>query len=262
MLQNILAPKTACLLIIGNEILSGRTQDTNTRTLALALNAHGIRLSEVRIIPDIEDHIVSTLNACRVHFDHVFTSGGIGPTHDDITAACVAKAFGTTLLLHAPSFTALEQHFGPERFNTARQRMAYLPDGATPIANPVSVAPGFTIGNVHVMAGVPKIFTAMVEEVVPNLPRGAALSMKGWHACGLREGDLAEALTRLQSEFSQTDLGSYPFDRPAVGKGVALIAKGYNAAEVEQAAQAVHDLILAQGQTPISGEPADHGAAT
>nr|WP_294914430.1 competence/damage-inducible protein A [uncultured Neokomagataea sp.] len=255
MLQNIPSPKTACLLIIGNEILSGRTQDANTRTLALALNQHGIRLLEVRIIPDIEDHIIKTVTTCRESFDFVFTSGGIGPTHDDITAACIAQAFNVSLVKHLPSFSALEKHFGTERFNPARQRMAYLPEGATPIANPVSVAPGFTIGNVHVMAGVPKIFTAMIEELIPTLPQGTALSMTGWHANGLREGDLAAGLTAIQEHFPQLDIGSYPYDHPKNGKGVALIVKGYHAEQVKNAAQALHDLIIAQGQTPQEGEP-------
>ncbi|GBR43862.1 competence/damage-inducible protein A [Neokomagataea thailandica] len=255
MLQNIPSPKTACLLIIGNEILSGRTQDANTRTLALALNQHGIRLLEVRIIPDIEEHIVTTVTACRKNFDFIFTSGGIGPTHDDITASCIAKSFNVSLVKHQESFTALEEYFGTERFNAARQRMAYLPEGAIPIADPVAIAPGFIIENVHVLAGVPKIFTATIAALIPTLPQGTALSMTGWHAYGLREGDFAANLTTIQENFPQLDIGSYPYEHPENGKGVALIVKGYHAEQVQDAARILHDLIITQGQTPLAGEP-------
>lgn len=255
MLQNSSSPKTAGLVVIGNEILSGRTRDANTQYLANALNTCGLRLLEVRIIPDDEARIVSTLTESRDGFDIVFTSGGIGPTHDDITAACVARAFGVALVRHEPSFQALAAHFGVEHFNAARQRMAWLPEGATPIPNAVSVAPGFRIGNVHVLAGVPKIFAAMVDAIVPTLPRGPALAMTRWHAHGLREGDLAAGLQAIQDRFPSLDLGSYPYDRPGPGKGVVLVAKGYDAAQAEQAGQALHALIVTQGQTPIPGEP-------
>ncbi|GBR69866.1 competence/damage-inducible protein A [Gluconobacter kanchanaburiensis] len=247
--------KTACFLVIGNEILSGRTQDANTRVLAQALNAQGIRLMEVRVIPDIDEWIIRTVRECSAAFDLVFTSGGIGPTHDDITAECVATAMGAPLVRHEESFSLLEAALGKERFNTARQRMAYLPEGATPILNTVSVAPGFSIGNVHVMAGVPAIFASMVAWLVPQLEKGAPLVSASWHAVGLKEGDFASDLATLQETFPTIDLGSYPYHLPEGSGGVALVAKGYDAGIVEKAALAIHDLIMAHGREPLSGEP-------
>ncbi len=248
--------KTACFLVIGNEILSGRTQDANTRVLAQALNEQGIRLMEVRVIPDIEERIIRTLRECSATFDIVFTSGGIGPTHDDITAECVATAMRAPLVRHEESFRLLEAALGADRFNAARQRMAYLPEGATPILNTVSVAPGFSIGNVHVMAGVPSIFAAMVAWLVPQLEKGAPLVSASWHAVGLKEGEFADDLATLQKNFPTIDLGSYPYHRPEGVSGVALVAKGYDAAVVEKAALALHDLIMAHGREPLAGEPA------
>lgn len=248
--------KTACFLVIGNEILSGRTQDANTRVLAQALNEQGIRLMEVRVIPDIEERIIRTLRECSATFDIVFTSGGIGPTHDDITAECVASAMGAPLVRHEESFRLLEAALGADRFNAARQRMAYLPEGSTPILNTISVAPGFSIGNVHVMAGVPSIFAAMVAWLVPQLEKGAPLVSASWHTVGLKEGEFADDLATLQKNFPTIDLGSYPYHRPEGSSGVALVAKGYDAAVVEKAARSLHDLIMAHGREPIAGEPA------
>lgn len=255
MLQNVHTPQTACLLIIGNEILSGRTQDANTRYLAHTLNQHGIRLLEVRIIPDLEKNIIETVTECRARFDFLFTSGGIGPTHDDITASCIAKAFQVELVKDEPSFTALEDYFGTERFNAARQRMAYFPQGATALANPVAIAPGFTIENVYVLAGVPKIFAATLDVLIPTFPRGPALTTAAWHATGLQEGNFAASLSALQERFPQIDLGSYPYDQPLSGRGVTLVAKGYDPKKVADAAQTLHDLIIMHGKTPVSGEP-------
>lgn len=251
----IVAPRNACFLIIGNEILSGRTREANLAVLAGALNARGIRLLEARVIPDIEQHIIDTVNECRAKFDVVFTSGGIGPTHDDITAECVARAFGRRLVAHEESFRALEAYFGKERFNAARQRMAMMPEGARPIINGVSLAPGFSIGNVHVMAGVPSIFAGMVAWLVPQLEGGAPLAMLGWHAAGLGEGDFADDLRTLQERFPNVDLGSYPYQADSATHGVALVAKGYDETAVKAAAQALHDLIMAHGREPVAGDP-------
>ncbi|QDH17506.1 competence/damage-inducible protein A [Swingsia samuiensis] len=250
-----MSQKNACFLVIGNEVLSGRTKDANTQVLAKALNERGIRLLEVRVIPDIEDHIIRTVRECKASFDIVFTSGGIGPTHDDITTQCIAKAMGVPLILDEPSSKALEEHLGKERFNKACQKMAYLPQGATPIENKVSIAPGFSIENVHVMAGVPSIFAYMVSWLVPQLEAGVPLSSKSWHAPGLKEGQFADDLEALQHQFPSIDIGSYPYQLPDGVKGVALVAKGYDAQVVNDAAHTLHDLIVAYGQKPISGDP-------
>ena len=162
---------TAAMLVIGDEILSGRTHDTNTHYLAKALTSHGVRLTEVRVVADDQSAIIAAVNALRAGVDHVFTSGGIGPTHDDITAVSIAAAFGVAITHRADAMALLAAHYEKvgHPFNEARQRMARIPDGATLIDNPVSTAPGFTLGNVHVMAGVPNIFQAMVASVLPML---------------------------------------------------------------------------------------------
>lgn len=165
--------RTSALILIGNEILSGRTKDENIQFLALRLGELGIPLREIRVIPDIRETIINTVTEMRAKYDEVFTTGGIGPTHDDITAPCVAEAFGVPWEIHPPTFKLLETYFGPEEFNAARQRMAKLPQGATPIVNPVSLAPGFSIGNVHVMAGVPRIMRGMFDSLAPSLQKGA-----------------------------------------------------------------------------------------
>ncbi|GFE92136.1 competence/damage-inducible protein A [Acetobacter persici] len=247
--------RTAALILIGNEILSGRTRDDNIQFLATRLGELGIPLREIRVIPDIRDTIIDTVTDLRARFDEVFTTGGIGPTHDDITAPCVAEAFGVPWEIHPPTFALLEQHFGADNFNTARQRMAKLPRGATPISNSVSIAPGFTIGNVHVMAGVPRIMRAMFEALAPSLKKGAPVFSRTWHTTSLFEGALAEGLEAIQNSFPDLDLGSYPFHREDGRRGVALVAKGQDTAEVEKAAQAIYNLLKEKGGAPVEGEP-------
>ncbi|MFT8463070.1 competence/damage-inducible protein A [Acetobacter persici] len=247
--------RTAALILIGNEILSGRTRDDNIQFLATRLGELGIPLREIRVIPDIRDTIIDTVTELRARFDEVFTTGGIGPTHDDITAPCVAEAFGVPWEIHPQTFALLEQHFGAENFNTARQRMAKLPRGATPISNSVSIAPGFTIGNVHVMAGVPRIMRAMFEALAPGLKQGAPVFSRTWHTTSLFEGALAEGLEAIQNSFPDLDLGSYPFHREDGRRGVALVAKGQDTAEVEKAAQAIYNLLKEKGGAPVEGEP-------
>ena len=249
-----MANPIACLLVIGNEVLSGRTQDLNIQFIAKGLGAIGIPLREVRVIPDVRDTIVTTVNECRARFDHVFTTGGIGPTHDDITSECVAAAFGVPWEPHPEAWARLERHLGAERFNAARQRMATVPRGATLIDNPVSVAPGFTIGNVHVMAGVPRIMQAMFETLAPRLQGGAPVASRAVHAIGLLEGDLAEGLQAIQGRNPALDLGSYPFYR-ATGGGVALVAKGTDAAALDACVAEVTALVAALGKEPVAGEP-------
>jgi len=250
---------TACLLVIGNEVLSGRTQDANIKFLASRLGQVGIPLREVRVIPDVQQTIIATVNEVRAKFDHVFTTGGIGPTHDDITSECVAAAFGVPWEKHPEAWRRMEEAYanargGPTEFNAARQRMATMPRGATLIDNTVSVAPGFTIGNVHVMAGVPRIMQAMMDVLVPTLEGGPPIASRAVHVIGLPEGTIAEGLGNIQARFPAVDIGSYPFYRVG-GNGVAIVAKGPDPGAAEAAIVEVTDLISGLGKLPIPGEP-------
>ena len=200
---------SACLIIIGNEILSGRTQDKNLAHIALRLNDVGIQLREVRVIPDIEETIVNTINACRAAHDYVFTTGGIGPTHDDITSASVAKAFGVPMHRHPDAKAAMLAMLKPEQVNEARMKMADVPVGAELIPNAVSTAPGFRMENVYVMAGIPRIMQAMLEAILPQLHGGATvLSLS--ITTNLPEGTIAQGLTEIQQRYMDIDIGSYP----------------------------------------------------
>ena len=245
---------TACLLVIGNEVLSGRTRDANVQFLATRLGEIGIPLREVRVIPDVRAVIIATLNEVRAKFDHVFTTGGIGPTHDDITSECVAAAFGVPWEPEAEAWARLERHYPPGEFNAARQRMATMPRGATLIDNAISIAPGFTIGNVHVMAGVPRIMQAMFESLAPSLEGGPPVASRTVHADGVMEGRIAEGLAAIQARWPALDIGSYPYYRLG-GGGVALVAKGAEAADVEAAAHDIATLLRAMGAKPVAGEP-------
>ena len=245
---------TACLIVIGNEVLSGRTQDLNINFLAKGLGAIGIPLREVRIVPDVPETIIGTVNACRAQFDHVFTTGGIGPTHDDITSECIAQAFGVPWEPHPVAFARMEAHYKPGEFNAARQRMATMPRGATLIENAVSIAPGFTIGNVHVMAGVPRVMQAMWATLGPTLVGGSPVQSRAVHVLGLPEGAIADGLGQVQKAFPEVDLGSYPFYRPG-GNGVALVAKGTDPAVLERCIAEVDALIRSLGHEPRAGEP-------
>ena len=202
---------TAAMLTIGDEILSGRTRDANMPHLAVALGAKGIALREARVVPDESEAIVAALNAMRAAHTHVFTSGGIGPTHDDITADSVAAAFGVAIDVREDARAILAQNYAdPEReLNAARLRMARIPDGATLIENPVSRAPGFTLGNVHVMAGVPTIFQAMLEGLLPRLSGGPPLLSESLRFT-LPEGELAGPLAEIAGRHGAVSLGSYP----------------------------------------------------
>ena len=245
---------TAAILIIGNEILSGRTQDININFIAKRLGALGIVCAEVRVVPDIPHRIIGAVNELRAAYDQLFTTGGIGPTHDDITSECVAAAFGVPWVVHGPTDALMKQKMG-DSYNAARQRMATFPQGATPIANAVSLAPGFSIGNVHVMAGVPNIMQAMFDALEPSLPRGTPITMRAVYGMGLLEGGIAAGLAAIQERFPSVDLGSYPFRRNHTG-GVALVAKGTEIPLLEQAIAEATALIAAQGIEPIQGEPA------
>jgi len=217
---------TAALLLIGNELLSGRTQDKNLAFIGERLAARGIVLAEARVIADVPEVIVSTLNALRDQFTFVFTTGGIGPTHDDITADCVAKAFGVDLPIHPEAEQRLLAYFEGRNIeaNADRMRMARIPVGGKLIDNPVSVAPGFSIENVYVMAGVPRIMQAMFENIEPTLPLGQRFDSVTV-LCDLGEGTFAGALRDLQEKYTHLDLGSYPISAEQ-GVRVALVAKG------------------------------------
>jgi molybdenum cofactor synthesis domain-containing protein len=202
---------TAAMLAIGDELLSGRTKDKNIGHLADMLTLVGIDLREVRIVPDEEDRIVEAINALRARYDYVFTSGGIGPTHDDITADAIAKAFGVDCRHDEKAMQLLGAMYEERAldFNESRQRMARMPVGAVHIENPVSVAPGFVIGNVHVMAGVPKIFEAMLDNVIPTLRTGTKM-LSTTVRCPWGEGDIGTPLADVQLAHPHTSIGSYP----------------------------------------------------
>ena len=245
---------TAAVLIIGNEILSGRTQDTNLRFLAQRLAERGVRLAEARVIPDIPDVIVATVNELRARYDMLFTTGGIGPTHDDITSECIAAAFGVPWEPHPEAWARMERSYKPGEFNPARQRMATMPRGASLIDNAISIAPGFTIGNVHVLAGVPRIMQAMFESLAPRLPGGTPIAARAVHALGVSEGRIAEPLGAVQARYPEVEIGSYPFYRPG-GNGVAIVAKGTDPARLEAAIAEVAEVFTALGYAPVAGEP-------
>lgn len=202
---------TAAALAIGDELLSGRTKDKNIGHLAELLTAAGINLEEVRIVPDEQPRIVEALNALRSRYDYVFTSGGIGPTHDDITADAVAAAFGVACTHDAKAIDLLGAHYAERgmEFTDARRRMARMPVGATHIDNPVSRAPGFVIGNVHVMAGVPSVFQAMLDNVLPTLKSGAKVYSDKVD-CPYGEGDIGDPLTAVAKAHPDVNIGSYP----------------------------------------------------
>ena len=247
---------TTALLVIGNEVLSGRTRDANIQFLATRLGELGLPLREVRVIPDVRDTIARTVNEVRARFDIVFTTGGIGPTHDDITSECIAEAFGVPWEVHPEAEARMAAHYitlGTE-FNAARRRMATMPRGATLIDNAVSIAPGFTIGNVHVMAGVPRIMQAMFEALAPSLPAARPVLMRAVHAANLFEGSIAEGLAAVQARHPDIELGSYPYERPAT-RGVAIVAKGTDPHTLAAAIAETTTLIESLGIEAVAGEP-------
>ncbi len=226
---------TAAMLVIGDEILSGRTRDSNMHFLAQELTKAGIDLTEVRIVPDHGDRIVEAVNQLRHHCDHLFTSGGIGPTHDDITADSIARAFGVAIDIRDDARAILTERYekmGTE-LNASRLRMARIPDGACLIENPVSGAPGFSIGNVHVMAGVPAVFEAMVASVLPHLAGGAPLVSQSLRI-DRPEGDIAGPLAELAAEHPDLTMGSYPFIQNGAF-GVNVVIRGSDGAQVNAA---------------------------
>jgi molybdenum cofactor synthesis domain-containing protein len=245
---------TAAVLIIGNEILSGRTKDVNLGYLAEELTKLGIRLREARVIADVESEIVVAVNECRARYDYVFTTGGIGPTHDDITSASVAAAFGVPLMLDERARAMLARNYPAGGLNEARLRMAHVPEGASLIDNPVSAAPGFRMGNVFVMAGVPSIMRAMFDGVKDKLVGGKPVLSLTISAF-LGEGIIAAGLGALQQRYPDLDVGSYPFFRQ--GRfGASFVLRGTGQTRLDAAATELRALIAKLGAEPIEGEPA------
>ena len=243
-------PVTAAILIIGNEILSGRTKDANLPWLAERLNAIGIRVMEARVIADIPEAIIAAVNETRARFDYVFTTGGIGPTHDDITSECVARAFGRPLLLNDEARARLERHYPPGGLNEARLRMAHVPEGASLIDNPVSAAPGFQIGNVFVMAGIPAVMQAMFEGVRHRLSGGRPMQSRTV-AAHIGEGVIAKDLGALQARYEDLEIGSYPFVRQ--GRfGASFVVRGTEPARIAACIEELEAIVRKLGAEPIA----------
>ncbi|MBI2969265.1 MAG: competence/damage-inducible protein A [Gammaproteobacteria bacterium] len=235
------SPVTACVLIIGNEILSGRTRDENLSFLGRRCDELGIALAHARVIPDVESVIIANVNECRASFDYVFTTGGIGPTHDDITSAAVAAAFGLPMERNAAALAALEKYYEPGRLNEARSRMADIPLGARLIDNPVSGAPGFQLENVFVLPGVPSIMQAMFEGIRDRLTGGDPVLTENV-TTDLLEGTLARGLGLIQDRYPDVAIGSYPFFRHG-RLGVNLVLRATSGTRIAAAAGDVRRLI-------------------
>ena len=222
----------AAILIIGNEILSGRTQDTNTSTLATWLNSIGVKVNEVRVVPDDEKIIIDTLNLLRKSYNYVFTTGGIGPTHDDITAESVSKAFNRKYQVHKEAFKLLEAYYKPGEFNEGRQKMVWMPEGAELILNPTSGAPGFNVDNVFCLPGVPSILKSMLGGLKNKIVGGEPILS---HTISLRtvESEIANSLTKVQEQNKDVEIGSYPFFH--AGKlGVSIVIRSENQSKIDE----------------------------
>jgi molybdopterin-biosynthesis enzyme MoeA-like protein len=239
---------TAAVVIIGNEILSGRTQDTNLRDIATTLGEWGIRVTEGRVIPDVEATIVAVVNEVRARHHYVFTTGGIGPTHDDITAACIAKAFGVKLVEHPKIAAIIRQREAPPDVMASRLRMAMVPDGAGLIDNLTGGPPGFFIGNVYVMAGIPTVMRAMLGSLAGKLKGGSVVQSRSVTAY-IGESTIAEALRQIQASHSDVDIGSYPFTREG-RYGTTLVARGTDAGTLRKVVEKIKAMIVATGATP------------
>jgi molybdenum cofactor synthesis domain-containing protein len=233
---------TAALLIIGDEILSGRTKDKNIGYIAEYLTGIGIDLREVRVVPDVEEEIVAAVTALRGRYTYLFTTGGIGPTHDDITADSIAKAFGVGIGHDPRAVAMLQERYPSHELNEARLRMARIPNGADLIENPISKAPGFRIGNVFVMAGVPSIMQAMLDNIAPTLETGARMIVETIEAEGLAEGIYAEGLGEIAAAHEGVSIGSYPSFSTS-GFRNQIVVRSKDPAAVENAAAAVRDLL-------------------
>ncbi len=246
---------TAAVILIGDELLSGRTQDSNLKTIADFLNPLGVEVREARVIPDVHETIVATVQLMSRSHDYVFTTGGIGPTHDDITADAVAAAFGRTIDVRADAMAILRPWYEArgQEINEGRMRMARIPAGAELIHNPVSAAPGFRLGNVFVMAGIPAVMRGMLQDIGHRLEGGAVVHSHTVRAEGVREGDIAEPLGALARARPEVSFGSYPFMR-LKGKttefGVSLVARSRDADLIAASVDALIEIVRAQGGEP------------
>ena len=231
----------AAILIIGNEILSGRTQDTNTSTLSLWLNSIGVRVQEVRVIPDIEETIVNSVNTLRTIYDYVFTTGGIGPTHDDITAQSIAKAFNLDYEIHKEGYKILEKYYKPGEFNEGRQKMIWMPKNAKLLLNPTSGAPGFSVENVFCLPGVPSILKSMLGGLKNDIVGGEPILS---HTISLRtvESEIANALTKVQDNNKEVEIGSYPFFQ-AGQLGVSIVIRSEDQNKINTCSSQILDFI-------------------
>ena len=221
----------AAILIIGNEILSGRTQDTNTSTIAVWLNSIGVKVEEVRVIPDVEKTIIDTLNLLKSTYDYVFTTGGIGPTQHDITAASVSKTFGIKYEIHKEAIKILEAYYKPGEFNEGRQKMCWMPENANLILNPTSGAPGFNVENVFCLPGVPSILKSMLGGLTNTIVGGEPIKS---HTISLRtvESEIANSLTKVQNDNQDVEIGSYPFFH--AGKlGVSIVIRSESQSKID-----------------------------
>ena len=221
----------AAVIIIGNEILSGRTQDINTSTLALWLNSLGVKIQEARVIPDIEEVIVKTINIVRKKYNYVFTTGGIGPTHDDITASSVSKAFNVKYEIHPQAFKILENYYKISEFNKGRQQMAWMPSNARLILNPTSGAPGFAIGNVFCLPGVPSILRSMLRGLKNEIVGGNPILSKTINL-SIVESEISESLTKVQKNNKDVEIGSYPFFK-AGRAGVSIVIRSEDQSKID-----------------------------
>jgi molybdenum cofactor synthesis domain-containing protein len=241
---------TAAVLIIGDEILSGRTQDVNLNFIAKQLGLHGVDLAEARVVGDVKDDIVAALNALRERWDYVVTTGGIGPTHDDITADCVAEAFGVPLYEHPEILAMMTARWG-DQLNAARRRMSRIPQGGALVKNPVQGPPGFSIGNVFVLAGVPMIMRGMLEDVISRLRSGAVVISRTVRVEGAGEGAIAAPLETLAKAHPDLALGSYPFFGES-GYGANLVVRGRDEAEVEATIEALLSAMQSVGARSVA----------
>jgi molybdenum cofactor synthesis domain-containing protein len=241
----------AAVLLIGDELLSGRTQDVNLQTIAKFLGPLGVQIAEVRVVPDIVEEIVAAVNALRARYDYVFSTGGIGPTHDDKTADAMAAAFGVNIDVREDARAILQaQYKDQSSLNEARLRMARIPDGASLIANPISKAPGFQIGNVFVMAGVPSIMRGMLEDIGHRVEGGAVVRSRTVRAKGIGESQIAKGLQQLEDDAGgAVAFGSYPWFTPE-GFGIHLVARSADTAALEKAASDLMGLIRDKGGSP------------
>jgi len=248
-MSQIDANPTAAVLIVGNEILSGRTKDANLPHIAERLGEIGIRVREARVVADVPEAIVAAVNELRARYTYVFTTGGIGPTHDDITSECVAAAFGVALERNPEAVARLERHYGdPAHLNEARLRMANVPAGGILVDNPISAAPGYQIGNVFVLAGVPNIMQAMLDGILPRLKGGAPIHARTV-SCELAEGKLAADLGALQERYPELEIGSYPYFRRG-DFGVSLVLRGTDDGLLDRAAEELAGIVRRLGGMP------------